>query len=267
MRSSDTRFTGSLPAYYDRHLGPALFEPYALDLAARLPGGDGVRVLEVACGSGIVTRRLREALPVGATLVATDLNEAMVEYARAAVPEPGIEWRAADAQALPFEDSSFDAVVCQFGLMFLPDKVQGFREARRVLRPGGVLLANVWRPLDVNPVPEVVDASLVELWPDDPPRFLHVPHGYGDPDRIRADMTAAGWDHVRLEDVDLEGSVPSAEDVPVGYARGTPLSHQLAERGADVDEVVRAVTAALERLDPERPFRLRHAAIVITAVR
>lgn len=267
MRSRDARFTGSLPAAYDRHLGPALFEPYAVDLAARLPAGDDVRVLEVACGSGIVTRRLREALPASATLVATDLNEAMVEYARHAVPEPGIEWQQADAQALPFADASFDAVVCQFGLMFLPDKVQGFREARRVLHAGGVLLANVWRPLEANPVPRAVDAALVALWPDDPPRFMHVPHGYGDPGQIRADLGAAGWEDVRLEDVNLEGAVPTAEDVAAGYARGTPLAHQLAERGADVDEVVRAVTAALERLSRERPFRVEHAAIVLTAAR
>src|SRR6516162_7772967 len=136
--SSLASFSGSVPANYDRYLGPVLFEPYARDLAARMPAGDGVRVLELACGTGRVTRRLREALPETATLHATDLNEPMVDYARAVVAEPGIAWQAADAQALPFPDESFDVVVCQFGLMFLPDKVQGLREARRVLTPRGL---------------------------------------------------------------------------------------------------------------------------------
>src|SRR5439155_12537094 len=138
----------------------------------RLPHREGLRVLELACGSGIVTRRLREALPESATLVATDLNEPMVAYARKAVGRKGIEWRQADAQALPFADSSFDVVVCQFGFMFLPDKALGFREARRVLAPGGMLLGNVWRSLAENPLLQVIHVTLAELFPDDPPRFL-----------------------------------------------------------------------------------------------
>src|SRR5437870_8968818 len=133
-------FTGSVPAFYDRCLGPVLFEPYANDLVARLDVGDDQRVLELACGTGIVTRRLREALPESATLVATDLFDAMLVHARSVVPDAGIEWQQADAQDLPFADGSFDTVVCQFGLMFLPDKVRGFREARRVLRDGGSLI-------------------------------------------------------------------------------------------------------------------------------
>ena len=136
MSSSAAGFSGSVPALYDLHLGPVLFEPYASDLVSRLPSGDRLRVLEIACGTGIVTRRLQEALP-DAAIVATDLNEPMIDYARGAVPAPGILWQQADAQALGFDDGSFDVVVCQFGFMFLPDKVQGFREARRVLASGG----------------------------------------------------------------------------------------------------------------------------------
>ena len=152
MSGSAAEFSGSVPGFYDRYLGPVLFEPYAVDLVSRLPGGDRLRVLEIACGTGIVTRRLRESLGESATLVATDLNEAMVSHARAAVPAAGIDWQQADAQALVFDDGAFDVVVCQFGFMFLPDKVQGFREARRVLASGGVLFANVWHSMEANPV-------------------------------------------------------------------------------------------------------------------
>jgi ubiquinone/menaquinone biosynthesis C-methylase UbiE len=136
-------FSGSVPQNYDRYLGPVLFEPYAADLVARVPATDGLRVLELACGTGILTRHLRAALPETATLVATDLNPPMVDYARDAVGAPGIDWRQADMQELAFDDGSFDVVLCQFGFMFLPDTVRGFAEARRVLAPGGMLLANV----------------------------------------------------------------------------------------------------------------------------
>jgi ubiquinone/menaquinone biosynthesis C-methylase UbiE len=267
VSSSRAEFSGSVPAFYDRQLGPALFEPYAEDLVSRLPMRDGLRVLEVACGTGIVTRRLREALPHSATLVATDLNEPMITYARTAVAAPGISWQQADAQALAFSDGSFDVVVCQFGVMFLPDKVQGFREARRVLAPGGLLLANVWQSLDANPAAGAIHAALAQLFPADPPRFLETPYGYHDSDRIRADMVEAGWRDVKLEDVYLHGLSPSAADFAAGFALGTPLTHELAERGADADAVAHALTAAVLPLGDQRPFTPALAATVISAVR
>ena len=199
--SNAAEFTGSIPERYDTYLGPWLFEPYAADLVARLPAREGLRVLELAAGTGIVTRRLREALPPSATLVATDLNEAMVDYARLAVASSSIVWQQADAEALPFDDGAFDVVVCQFGFMFLPDKVQGFREARRVLGAGGLLLANVWHARDENPYAQCAQELLDELFPDDPPRFLDTPYGYGDHDRLRSDLAEAGWEDVRLEAV------------------------------------------------------------------
>lgn len=265
--SGASEFSGSVPEFYDRYLGPWLFEPYAAELVARLPEGDGLQVLEIACGTGIVTRLLREALPGSATLVATDLNEPMVEYARATVPDPAIEWRQADAQALPFEDASFDVVVCQFGFMFLPDKVEGFREARRVLRPGGVLLGNVWHSHDENPWARSVHATLAELFPTDPPRFMETPYGYGDADRVRADLADAGWDHVQLDVVRLESLAESAVNVALGVATGSPLSYQLAERGADPETVAGELARRLVAVGGERPFRAELAATIITAAR
>jgi SAM-dependent methyltransferase len=265
--SSPDAFTGSIPALYDRYLGPVLFEPYAADLVSRLPKREGLRVLELACGTGIVTRRLREALPGSATLTATDLNGAMVDYARAAVATDGIVWQQADAQALAFDDGSFDVVVCQFGFMFLPDKVQGFREARRVLDADGVLLANVWHSLDANPAPGAIRTALAELYPDDPPGFMETPYGYHDSERIRADMSAAGWEDVQLDDVCLQSFGPSAADFAAGFALGTPLTHELAERGADLDAVRDVLTAALIPVGGDTPFEPLLAATVISAVR
>jgi ubiquinone/menaquinone biosynthesis C-methylase UbiE len=260
-------FSGSIPKLYDTYLGSFLFEPYAVDLAARLPSGDDLRVLEVACGTGIVTRRLRETLPASATLVATDLNEAMVAYAREAVAAPAIDWRQADAQALPFEDGSFDVLVCQFGFMFLPDKVQGFREARRVLAEGGLLLANVWESTETNPYVHAIQTTLARIFRADPPRFLETPYGYYDTSRLMSDMKGAGWEEVRLESVSLQGASRSAQDVATGFVCGTPLSHELAERGVDPDEIARELALALIPVGGDRPFTSSLAATVITARR
>jgi ubiquinone/menaquinone biosynthesis C-methylase UbiE len=267
VSSSAAKFAGSVPRFYDRHLGPVLFEPYAADLVSRLPPVDGLRVLEIACGTGIVTRRLREALSDSAIVVATDLNEPMTAYARAAVPAPGIVWQQADAQALAFDAGSFDVVVCQFGFMFLPDKVQGFREARRVLSSDGVLLANVWHSMEANPAAGAIHASLAKLFPADPPRFMETPYGYHDSERIRADMVEAGWKDVDLEDVCLQGLGPSAADFAAGFTLGSPLAHELAERGADTDAVTRALTDALIPVGGKHPFKPALAATVISAVR
>lgn len=265
--TSAVQFTGNVPERYDRYLVPFLFEPYAADLAARLPRRTGLRVLELAAGTGAVTRRLREALPEDATLVATDLNDAMVDFARAAVPEPGIAWQQADAQSLPFDDGSFDAVVCQFGFMFLPDKVQGFREARRVLGPDGTLLGNVWHARDENPYAQVVQDLLEEHFGDDAPRFLDTPYGYGDHERLRGDLEAAGWEHITLDVVRKDGQSASAEDVALGFLTGSPLSFELAERDADAAAFGDELAKRLAALGGERPFRAELAATVITARR
>jgi SAM-dependent methyltransferase len=265
--SSATQFTGNVPERYDRYMVPLLFEPYANDLVERLSQRDDLRVLELAAGTGAVTRRLREALPDGSTLVATDLNEAMVAYARQAVPSAGIEWSAADAQQLPFDDGSFDVVVCQFGLMFLPDKVQGFREARRVLADGGLLLANVWHTREENTVAHIVQQLLDERFPDDPPRFLDTPYGYGDHDRLRADLAAAGWDKVDLHEVRTSGQAPSAQDAALGFLTGSPLFFELAQRGEDAGSFAAELTRRLAASGGDRPYTTALAATVIAATR
>jgi SAM-dependent methyltransferase len=263
--TGSAEFTGAVPRFYDRCLGPVLFEPFAADLVSRLPSAEGLRVLEVACGTGVVTRRLRQALRGSAQLVATDLNEAMLSYARQVVPAGGIDWQPADAQALPFPDSSFDVLVCQFGFMFLPDKPQGFREARRVLSPGGLLLGNVWCSRDENPALRVLQTVLERLFPANPPRFLDTPYGYHDNDRLRADMAAGGWQDVQLETVTLESESPSASEFATGFVRGSPLTHELLERGVDLDAVTHEIAQALAHVGGDKPFRPTLAATIISA--
>jgi SAM-dependent methyltransferase len=260
-------FSGAVPEYYDRYLGPVLFESYAVELIPRLPQHDGLRVLELACGTGIVTRHLRAALPDSATLVATDLSVDMIAHARRAVPASGITWQTADAQALPFNDGSFDVAVCQFGLMFLPDKVRGFREAHRVLAPGGRLLATVWDSLAANPFAAAMATTLEELCPADPPRILDMIHGYFATDRIAADMRDAGWEDVAFAPVALTGHGPSAEDLATGFGRGSPIAQALAQRAIDPQRFITALTPRLIAVGGEAPFAPALAAIVITADR
>ena len=260
-------FSGSVPENYDRYLGPVLFEPYARELVARIPRRDGLRVLEIACGTGIVTRHLRDALPPSATLTATDLSDAMVGYAARAVAAAGIVWQPADAQSLPFSDGAFDLAVCQFGLMFLPDKVRGFAEARRVLAPGGQLIAPVWQSLDANPFAAAMARTLAEMFPADPPRILDLIHGYGEAERIAADMRAAGWKNWAFEPIAIHGHGRPAADLANGFAYGSPIAQALAQRGADPQRFVAELTPRLIEGGGDAPFTPALSAIVVSATR
>src|SRR3954447_10884997 len=194
MRDTDRLFEGSIPETYDRYLGPLLFEPYARDLAARLAALAPARLLETAAGTGVATRALARALPAGTAIVATDLNRPMLDLAAARMETAEVTWQQADALALPFEDETFDAVACQFGAMFFPDKAAAYREARRVLRRGGRLVMSVWDRIGRNELSHVVDEAVVAQFPEDPPRFLaRVPYGYHDADAIIDELRAAGF--------------------------------------------------------------------------
>src|SRR6266508_6700501 len=165
---SDKLFSGSIPELYDTHLVPLIFEPYAADLVERLASKPVARVLEIAAGTGVVTRTMASSLPKSVSIVATDLNQSMLDQASALGTERPVEWRQADAMRLPFRDGTFDAVVCQFGVMFFPEKAKAFSEARRVLRPGGVFIFNVWDRIKENEFADTVTTALEFLFPKDP---------------------------------------------------------------------------------------------------
>jgi SAM-dependent methyltransferase len=260
-------FTGSIPEFYDRYPGQVLFEPYTVELAGRVPARSGLRVLELACGTGIVTRRLISALPASARLVATDLSESMLAHAMARVPAAGIEWRVADAQALPFADATFDVVVCQFGIMFLPDRVAGLREARRVLNDGGLLLVSALGGLDDNPFAAALWAAFAAPFPDDGAGFVGIPYGYHDPDRQRADLAAAGFVDARLDTVRLSLVASSAADLATGFVWGTYLQVALTQRGVDLAAAASACRKRIVAVCGDRPVRSPMLATVISAVR
>jgi SAM-dependent methyltransferase len=257
----------SLPELYDRCLGPALFEPYAADLTRRLAERAGGAVLETACGTGVLTRRLRACLAPAVRLAATDLSQPMIEYARA---RPGSEleitWQQADCTALPFASRSFTAAACQFGLMFVANKPAAFREARRVLVDGGLLAFSVWDSLEHNPYAGVTQATIARLFPADPPRFFHaVPYAFPDPLAWRDLLGAHGFAQPEFEWVTLEARSPTARQLALGLVRGTPVSQAIEDRRGDFDRVVDAVAEALTRLGGEAPFRSTMQALVVTA--
>ena len=235
MSVDDKVFAGSIPENYDRYMVPLIFESYAGDIARRAAALSPKAVLETAAGSGVVTRALAPKLPPDARYVATDLNQPMLDYAATRQDrDDRIAWRKADAQALPFEDAAFDLVCCQFGVMFFPDRPSAYREARRVLRPGGCFLFNTWDRIEDNVFADDVTNALAEFFPNDPPRFLaRTPHGYHDTALIRSDLAKAGFSNVAIETRAEQSRAPSPHLVAVAYCQGTPLRNEIEARGPD----------------------------------
>jgi SAM-dependent methyltransferase len=234
VHETDNFFNGSIPKLYDNYLVPLIFEPYAADIADRLKSLQLSRVLEVACGSGVVTRAMASTLNPEVEIVATDFNQAMLDYAAAKPAARAINWRCADAMTLPFDDGVFDAVICQFGVMFFPDKPKCFSEARRVLRRGGTFLFNVWDRIEENEFADLVTTSLESVFPDDPPRFLaRTPHGYHDLSVIRHDLEKAGFGgKCRVETVPARSRAESSRVPAIAYCQGTPLRNEIEARDA-----------------------------------
>jgi len=231
MAQSDSDFVGSIPDTYQRFLEPALFVPYAVDLAARLHGRRVSRVLEIAAGTGVLTRELRRSLPPEVEIVATDLNAAMLETAQHVSSLENVRWQVADAAALPFEAGTFDVIVCQFGVMFFPDKIHCAREARRVLQPGGVFAFNLWDTIGKNPVAHAVVQAGKSFFPTDPPHFYERgPHGYADAAVVEAHVREAGFTHVETHSVDARLQSSSVGDFAHGVCEGSPLRAEIIAR-------------------------------------
>jgi len=268
MGTDDKLFAGSIPEVYDRFLVPLIFEPYARDLAERIARAEPRDILETAAGTGVLTRAIASRLPAHTRIVATDLNQPMLDQAAARqAPPDRVTWRQADALALPFEDRAFDVVACQFGVMFFPDRVKGYGEARRVLRPRGRFLFNVWDRISDNEFADVVTGALAMVFPQDPPLFMaRTPHGHHDVRKIREELAAAGFTDVSIETVDHRSRAPSPRDAAVAYCQGTPLRNEIVTRDASrLDAATTAATEALARRFGSGPIDGRIRAHVIVA--
>lgn len=238
MLETDKLFTGSIPENYDRYMVPLIFEPFAADLARRAASFSPTAIMEIAAGTGVVTRALAPKLAAGASYVATDLNQQMLDYAAVRQgPDSRIQWRQADAVELPFEDACFDLVCCQFGAMFFPERLTAYQEARRVLKPGGRFLFNVWDRIEENVFAADVTDALARMFPIDPPRFLaRTPHGYHDTALIRRELNEAGFSRVTIETAAEQSRAPSPRFPAIAYCQGTVLRNEIEARDAGMLE-------------------------------
>jgi ubiquinone/menaquinone biosynthesis C-methylase UbiE len=268
MSDNKRAFTGSVPEFYQRSLVPMIFEPHARTLAARLPNLKTGRVLELAAGTGAVTRALLQALPAEVVITATDLNEAMLTQARSHTGAERVEWQAADAMALPFPDGDFSAVVCGFGVMFFPDKRAAFSETLRVLAPGGPFTFTVWDRMELSVLNETTRQVIADMFPNDAPQRHLIPFSYCNQEAIRADLKAAGFVDVRIEVVAGQSRAASAYEAADGWFRGTNASNEIQARGDGyLEKGIAATAAALKLKYGEGPLALPNQALLVTAVR
>jgi ubiquinone/menaquinone biosynthesis C-methylase UbiE len=270
MTSNDKVFAGSIPELYDRLLVPLIFESYARDLASRVAAIKPDNLLETAAGTGVVTRALAAALPSTTTMTVTDLNQPMLQQATSKQP-PGrpIKWQQADALALPFKDEGFDAVVCQFGAMFFPDKTKGYSEARRVLKKNGRFFFSVWDRISENEFAEVITEALARLFPDDPPRFLaRTPHGYFDIEQIKRELVAAGFTRITADVQTARSRAASPRDPAIAYCHGTPLRSEIEARDpAGLERATNVASDAIAARFGNGAVDGRIGALIITATK
>lgn len=267
MRATDIQFAGSIPELYDRYMVPLLFRPYAELVAERARAFGPKRILETAAGTGVVTRALHDALP-DAGIVATDLNPPMLEQAARRVGD-GVRFQPADALDLPFGEGEFDLVVCQFGVMFFPDKVRGHSEARRVLAPGGRYLTVIWNSVDRNLATEVAGKAVAALFPDDPTAFYNrIPFRYFDTAEIEADLRAAGFADIAIDTVDLRSRAPSAREAAIALTQATPMRAEIEQNGPGaLERATDAAEQALRRFESPDGFDAPMSAHLVTATK
>jgi SAM-dependent methyltransferase len=268
MAQSDTVFTGTIAQLYDHHMGTLLFSPYAADMTARLSNLAAGELLETAAGTGIVTAALAAKLSPSVRITATDLNQPMLDHAATKEGVRRVHFQMADAQALPFADSIFDVVVCQFGVMFFPDRVQGFREARRVLKARGRLLFSVWDRLATNPIFEAAVVGLSRRYPKHPSWFLErIPCGYHDPKAIRADLRSAGFADCTIDTVRRSGHASDPHGPAIGLCQGSPMSAEIEAWDGGLEAATDAAAAAIAERCGTGPFETPLQALVVEAAK
>lgn len=266
---TDKVFSGAIPDIYDTYLVPLIFQAYASDLARRVAEFGPADVLETAAGSGVVTRALAPLLSDGASYTVSDLNQPMLDRAaKMQGRDDRIVWQRADALDLPFQDNSFDVLCCQFGVMFFPDRIAGYREARRVLKPGGRFIFNTWDRIEDNVFAKIVTDTAATVFPDDPPIFLaRTPHGYHDIDQIRSEVEAAGYRQIVIETITETSTASSPRHPSIAYCQGTPLRNEIEQRDQGLlDHVTDLAAAAIAESHGDGEVSAKIQGHVVTAV-
>lgn len=259
-------FEGDIPENYDEYLGPIFFEPYALDIAKRIRKLQPTTILELACGTGRVTNHLHAAGTPDAKVTATDLNPAMLEVAKRNVTAPNITWGVADAGALPYEANSYDALVCQFGIMFVPDRVKAYSEARRVLKPGGTMIVSAWDTVETNSIALTMQRRITKFFDGNSPKFWAIPFSYFDEAVMRSDVRQAGFTDVSIETVSLEGTSPSANAAATGLLQGNPVVGEIKAQGPDaLPKLIEQLTEDIKAEFGDHDLKLPLRAKIITA--
>jgi ubiquinone/menaquinone biosynthesis C-methylase UbiE len=268
MKEQELRFTGSVPEQYARLMVPLFFRPYAELLAERARQFKPRRILETAAGTGVVTRALYDRFP-NAEIVATDLNQPMLDIAAEQIGTDKVRFYQADAQDLPFLEGTFDIVICQFGSMFFPDKVKGHFEARRVMREGGHYLLAIWDEIERNELSDAAQQALIRSFPENPPLFMREgPFSYHDPLRIERDLHDAGFETIEIETVELNSRSPSAHDAALALCYGTPMGVEVNEhRPGSLPRIFEAVEEALAPFETAHGLDARMAAHIVTATK
>jgi ubiquinone/menaquinone biosynthesis C-methylase UbiE len=261
-------YTGSMPAFYEQHMVPLHFGWHGKLLAERLADLTVGQILETAAGTGAVTRALAAVLPETVDITATDLNQPMLDLGTAMPGLGRVRWRQADAQALPFADQTFDAVICQFGVMFFPDRHSAFTEARRVLKPGGHLLFSAWDGLESNSLGHIAHQTVFTLFPMLPQESALVPYVYRDPDTIEAELSRAGFDDIHIETVSGVSHAGSASDAAYAMCQGGVIRGVVETLGSGrLDEATEAVTRAVASRFGDGPIEAPNRALLVTAKR
>ncbi len=261
--STNTVFTNTIAENYEKYMGPIFFVPYAKDMADRLSSGKINSLLELACGTGQVTRLLRARFP-DARIVATDLSPGMLEFAKKIVnPADKIEWLIADAQELPFGENTFDAVICQFGLMFVPDKQKAVKEAYRVLKQGGIFILSTWDRIENNPIFQLAKDAVSSYFKDGPPDYYSLPFSMYDPAEIESLFRTSGFEHVSVENVHCSGYSPLVEHAAKALTEGQPVYHSICELDEKfLPQIQRAVSNAISNEFGSTSLKIPHSAWV-----
>ena len=234
---------------YERYIVSAWMGEWAEALVDSAGIEPGARLLDVACGTGVVARKAAPLVGPGSRIVGLDNNEGMIRAAKHFANRDGmndLEWRQGDAAAMSFDDGEFDTVLCQQGLQFFPDPTEALKEMGRVLAPGGTLAISVWRSLDRNPYFKILADVIESRLGKQSAAVFHASFSLGNREEVRSLLGDAGFCDIRIRLEVKVARYPSVDEFLPGYLSAIPIAAEIAAMNeADRAEVLRSVTVLL----------------------